>query len=139
LDFPIEEARLRSAWIYIPLCSTAGIAYGWTITARTHLSIPLILLFIIGLTVTGIFNVCNTLIVDVNDEAPATASASVSITRCLMAAGGVAVVEAMLKEIGPGWTFTVMGGMCWATIPILLIVRRKGWDWRKRKADKPKG
>lgn len=95
----------------------------------------MILLFIVGLTVTGIFNVCNTLIVDVNDEKPATASASVSITRCLMAAGGVAVIEVMLNRIGPGWTFTVVGGMCWGTIPVLVVVKRRGWGWRKRKVE----
>ncbi|KAL8688518.1 MAG: hypothetical protein Q9218_005594, partial [Villophora microphyllina] len=41
-----------------------------------HLAAPLILQFICGLAVTGTFNVCNTLIVDLHPDSPATASAS---------------------------------------------------------------
>lgn len=73
----------------------------------------------------------NTLIVDVNPRSPATASASVSITRCLTAAGGVAVIEVLINAIGPGWAFSVVGALCWMTVLVLLLVRRKGWIWRK--------
>lgn len=51
---------------YVPVCGSSVVAYGWTLSAHTHLSIPLILQFVIGFTVTGVFNICNTLIVDVH-------------------------------------------------------------------------
>lgn len=121
---------------YIALCATCTIGYGWTLSAHTHLSIPLILTFVIGFTVSGIFNVCNTLIVDVHPSHPVTASASVSITRCLIAAGGVAVIEVLMNAVGTGWAFTVAGGLCWMTVPMLWIVREKGWQWRKHRAER---
>ena len=136
---PIQATRLtHDPHSYIPICASANIAYGWTLSRHTHLAVPITLQFIVGFTVTGIFNVCNTLIVDVNPERPATASASVSITRCLVAAGGVSVIEVLLNAIGPGWTFTIVGVMCWATVPVLLLVTQKGWYWRKQRAEREK-
>lgn len=90
----------------------------------------------IGFTVTGIFNVSNTLIVDVHPAFPVTASASVSITRCSVAAGGVAVVQVVLRAVGPGWTFTVIGALCWATLPVYWVVKEKGWEWRKARTQR---
>ncbi|KAK5167351.1 uncharacterized protein LTR77_007050 [Saxophila tyrrhenica] len=135
LHFPIEKARLRSVWIYVTLGSTCVIGYGWSLTARTHLAVPLILQFVIGFAVTGVFNISNTLIVDVQPDRPVTASASVSITRCIIAAGGVVVVQVVMNALGSGWTFTLIGGLCWATLPMYWIVRANGWEWRKRKAE----
>lgn len=64
---------------------------------------PLDLAITIGLTATGIFNVRSTLLLDMNPSSPVTAAASVSLTRWLVAAGGVAVIEALVSAIGPGW------------------------------------
>ena len=89
--------------------------------------------FLIGLAVTGIFNVCNTLIVDLHPDAPATVSASMSITRYLTAAIGLSVQQLLFDSIGTGWTFTLIAGLCYMTIPSLLVVRCLGWDWRRDK------
>ncbi|MCJ1438604.1 hypothetical protein MMC27_007994 [Xylographa pallens] len=132
--FPIEKARLRSIWYYIVISSASTLGYGWTLEVMTPLAVPLVFQFLISLTVTGIFNVCNTLIVDLHPDAPATASASVSIIRCSVAAIGVSVLQILFDSIGIGWTFTIIASLCLGTIPGLLIVRRRGWDWRKHKA-----
>ena len=132
-EFPIEKARLRSVWYYIFISSTSTLGYGWALQAHAHLSVPLIMQFLIGLAVTGVFNVCNTLIVDLHPAAPATASASVSITRCVAAAVGLSVQQLLFDSIGPGWTFTLIAGLCYMTVPTLLIVRWRGWDWRRDK------
>ena len=91
---------------------------------------------IIGFTVTGIFNACNTLIVDINPSRPVIASASVSITRCLFAAGGVAAIGAIVSAIGQGWAFTILGGLGWATLPVMWMTRRNGWAWRLHDTDR---
>jgi predicted MFS family arabinose efflux permease len=131
VEFPIEKARLRSVWYYIFVSSTSTLGYGWALQTRAHLSVPLIMQFLIGLAVTGIFNVCNTLIVDLHPDAPATASASVSLTRCLTAAVGLSVQQLLFDSIGPGWTFTLIAGLCYMTVPSLVVVRSRGWDWRR--------
>jgi multidrug resistance protein len=134
LAFPVEKARLRSVWIYIFMSSTATLGYGWTLETKTHLAAPLAMQFIIGLAVTGIFNVLNTLVVDLPPKQPATASAAVSVTRCFLAATGVSVLQLLFDAIGPGWTFTFIAALCYSTVPFLWIERQKGWDWRLAKA-----
>ena len=101
---------------------------------RARLAVPLIMQFLTGLAVTGIFNVCNTLIVDLHPDTPATASASVSITRCLAAALGLSVQQLLFDSIGTGWTFTLISALCYMTVPGLIVVRCRGWDWRLDKA-----
>jgi hypothetical protein len=86
------------------------------------------------LTVTGIFNATNTLIVDLYADEAMTASAAVSITRCFVAAGGVSVLQPLFNSIGVGWTFTIIGIMCYSTIPMLWVLHHWGWAWRREKA-----
>ena len=55
--FPIEKARIRSIWYFIALSIASTIVYGWTVEHRIHLSVPLIMQFLCGLSTTGVFNV----------------------------------------------------------------------------------
>jgi len=124
----------------IPICSASVVAYGWSLAASAPLCVPLIIQFLIGYTVAGIFNLCSTLMVDWHPKNPVTASAAAGITRCLIAAGGVAVIELLIDAAGPGWGFLVLGGLCFMTMPVLWTIRRKGWEWRKsRTAEEDKG
>lgn len=134
--FPIEAARLRSIGYYVSISTICIIGYGWTLQARTHLAAPLILQFICGLTVTGTFNVCNTLIVDLHPDRPATASAAVSITRCSAAAIGVSVLQFILDGIGPGWTFTLLGALGASTAPMLWVEYRCCMRWRTERFER---
>ena len=132
-EFPIEKARLRTVWLYISVSATATLGYGWALEYRTHLAAPLAMQFLIGLAVTGIFNVCNTLVVDLHPDQAVTASAAVSMTRCAAAAAGVSVLQLLFEAVGPGWTFTVVAGLCYGTVPVLWLEREKGWQWRLEK------
>ena len=151
-SFPIEKARLRSIWYFVAISTACTIGYGWTLQTRTvrsdrhpidqlpllilstqHLAAPLILQFICGLTVTGTFNVCNTLIVDLHPDSPATASASVSIVRCSVAAIGVSILQFILDGLGPGWTFTLFGALGGATAPMLWAEWHSGMAWRNER------
>ncbi|KAK5047248.1 hypothetical protein LTR84_006770 [Exophiala bonariae] len=134
LKFPIEKARLRTIWVYIILASGATIGYGWALETTTHLAVPLITQVITGLTVTGIFNATNTLIVDLYADEAMTASAAVSITRCFVAAVGISILQPLFDAIGVGWTFTIIGFMCYLTVPMLWVLHRWGWEWRQQKA-----
>ena len=98
--FPIEKARLRTVWLYIFVSATATLGYGCALEYRTHLAVPLAMQFLIGLAITGIFNVCNTLVVNLHFEQAVTASTSVSITRCAAAAAGISVLQLLFEAIG---------------------------------------
>ncbi|KAL8648404.1 MAG: hypothetical protein Q9210_005004, partial [Variospora velana] len=114
-EFPIEKARLRSIWYYVTVSTVCTIGYGWTLESRT---------------------VCNTLVVDLHPDRPATASAAVSITRCSAAAVGVSVLQFMLDGLGPGWTFTLFGTLGASTLPLLWFEYRWGMKWRTERLEK---
>ena len=74
----------------------------------------------------------NTLLVDINQKAPAAAQASSNIIRCALSALAVAVLQDIIDGIGKGWTFTLLGLLLLAPIGLNLIIRKKGMDWRVR-------
>lgn len=82
------------------------------------------------------FQICNTLIVDLHPDRPATASASVSIVRCSVAAIGVSILQFILENLGPGWTFTIFGALGAATAPMLWVEWDKGKRWRTERLEK---
>ena len=80
--------------------------------------------------------VCNTLIVDIHPDRPATASAAVSLVRCSVAAVGVSILQLLLDHLGPGWTFSLLGALGVMTAPMLWIVWLWGMGWRTERKGK---
>jgi multidrug resistance protein len=129
--FPIEQARIQ---LVVPLviCGVAAtIGYGWALHFRAPLAVALVLIFTIGFTVTGAFGIIQTLIIDLNPQATATAVASVNLTRCLIGAAVMAFIDPMLTALGRGWCFTSWALLCAATSPVLAAVQRHGPRWRE--------
>jgi multidrug resistance protein len=132
--FPIERARSRGS-IWLLIISTATlIGYGWAVNKHAHVSIPLILQIVLGFLGTSFYTTYNTLLVDVFPESPSTAAATASISRCAMAAAGVATLQPLLDAAGRGWYFTALG--LWSggfgAVAVWLI-RTKGMQWRSRR------
>ena len=73
----------------------------------------------------------NTLLIDIHRESPSTASAGGNLTRCALAAGGVAAMEPLLVRLGEGPFFTLVAGVA-SMLGVLAIgvIRRKGMAWR---------
>ncbi|KAF2108601.1 major facilitator superfamily domain-containing protein [Lophiotrema nucula] len=109
--FPIEKTRFRSIWYFIGVSGIATMGYGWSLHAKTHISIPLILQFLVGFSIAITFNICGTLLVDLHPKSPAAAQAANNIVRCSLASIGLGVLELLLNHLGIGWTFTLFGGM----------------------------
>lgn len=82
------------------------------------------------------YQVCNTLIVDLHPDRPATASAAVSITRCSAAAVGVSILQFILDGIVPGWTFALFGALGASTLPLLWVEYQWGMQWRVERKEK---
>ncbi|KAI9764478.1 MAG: hypothetical protein M1840_008404 [Geoglossum simile] len=91
--FPIEHARSRGSLWLLAISTATLVGYGWVVGGQAHVSVPLILQFIQGFWGTYFYTTYNTLLVDVFPESPSTAAAAASITRCAMAAAGIAVLQ----------------------------------------------
>ncbi|KAL2004420.1 hypothetical protein VTN02DRAFT_31 [Thermoascus thermophilus] len=136
-DFPIEKARLEIAFPLILISSCSVIAFGWCLNYGTHIAAPSIIMFILGLSLTGSFNTVSTLLVDIYPNAAAAATASNNFFRCLLGAGATAALVPMLDAMGRGWCFTFIAFvMILFTFPLLLAVIRFGPRWREERRAK---
>ncbi|KAL1835077.1 hypothetical protein VTK73DRAFT_6312 [Phialemonium thermophilum] len=131
--FPIERARLQPLYFAVVAGVAATIGYGWVLEAETSLAGPLVLVFVIGLCITGSFSILSTLIVDLYPEKPATAIAALNLLRCLFGAGATAVVEKMIRTMGRGWCFTFWALVVVVSSPILVVVTKWGPQWREER------
>jgi predicted MFS family arabinose efflux permease len=135
--FPIERARLELSLAFVYLSSLSIIPYGW-VMGLPHPPLPaaLFLLFIMGMCTSGAFQPLTALVIDLNPQSPAAATAAFNFVRCLLGAGGVAVGNPMHNKLGRGWTSTliafiwVLFSMCWWSVIIW------GPRWRKAKGAK---
>ena len=107
-NFPIERARARGSWILLLIYIGALAGYGWSVYARAHESVPLILQFMLAALCTAFQQTYNALLVDVFPESPSTAAASSNITRCLLSALGLATLQPLVNTMGRHWFFTML-------------------------------
>lgn len=136
-NFPIEKARTRGSWYLLGTLTCALIGYGWALEQRSHVNIPLVLQFIQGLLGTCIYTISNTLLVDVFPESPSTAAAAASITRCALAAVGVAIVQPLVSALGRGWYFTTLGLVTGGAGSLAVwTIRTWGMKWRGERVAK---
>jgi hypothetical protein len=119
-DFPIEQARLRTLWLWAPVQWGSVLLFGWTIDRHVPLAAPIIATFGLAWTSMSTQSVITTYLVDIFPRRSASATAAVNLARCLMGAGATASVNPTIAAIGVGWTFTLWTGL----MALSLAVRR---------------
>ncbi|KAJ4270253.1 hypothetical protein NW762_001929 [Fusarium torreyae] len=132
--FPIERARIQAVYPILIAGIATLIGYGWALQVETSVAVPLVLVFLIGLFIPTSFSVLNTLIVDLNPQAPATATAANNLVRCMFGAASTAAIDHMIERMGRGWCFTFLALLNVAVIPVLKLVDSRGMKWRAAKA-----
>lgn len=132
-QFPIEIARMQISVPALALSGISLIAYGWTMQTKTHLSAPLIFLFLQSFGGSSAFSGFNNLIMDLNRKKPGTASAAMNLARCWMGAGGTAFASPLVKKGGIGWLGVTIAGIWFVCSPLVFLVVRYGARWREEK------
>ena len=129
--FPIERARARGSWALSLLYIGALAGYGWSVYARAHESVPLILQFMLAALCTAFQQTYNALLVDVFPESPSTAAASSNITRCLLSALGLATLQPLVNIMGRHWFFTMLAVLSGGGgLPANWMISAYGMQWR---------
>jgi len=132
--FPIERARARGSWLLLGIYNCALAGSGWAVQTHAHKSIPLILQFVLGALCTCFQQTFNALLVTIFPGSPSTAAASRNITRCVLSAVVVAIMQSLVDVMGSGWFFTMLtfvsgvGGL--ATV---WAIQTRGMKWRGQK------
>ncbi|KAK9350878.1 major facilitator superfamily domain-containing protein [Lipomyces doorenjongii] len=135
-NFPIEKARLQIAIPLFYLGAVAVIAYGWVMNYKVNLAGPIILLFLMGYSLTAAYQVLNILMVDIYPGKPATATAANNLVRCELGAVASAVIVPMSDAMGKGWSYTLLALIFVGCTPALFVVMKYGTRWRKAKKEK---
>lgn len=135
-NFPIEKARLQIAIPASYITTVLVCIFGWILDVEGPLGVMLVVLFFTSFTMSIAFNVTSTLLVDFYPTAPATATAAINLTRCLLGAGATAAVIPMINAMGRGWTFTFLTLFLVATSPMLWLIYFKGMKWRTERREK---
>ncbi|ATY58606.1 Major facilitator superfamily general substrate transporter [Cordyceps militaris] len=130
-DFPIERARLGVTKYAVLLCVPCIVGYGWALQYHAHMAVPLVLQFLIGFTTQVNFTSLNALLADYHSDRTATAQAACNLFRCELAAGALALLDVMLRRLGPGWCFVVIAVVHGVAFPSLWAVERYGLAWRR--------
>lgn len=73
------------------------------------------------------------MLVDTHPGSPAIVTAAANITRCLLAAAATAAIDPMIEKMGPGWCFTFLSLLMFASAPLLLVIIKKGPVWREER------
>ncbi|KAI7854747.1 major facilitator superfamily domain-containing protein [Circinella umbellata] len=135
-DFPIYHARLRSAWMQLTLGQLVTIVYGWTLYAEAHLAVPLILQFIAGLSITPVFSVCQTLMIDLFPGKGASITATNNIVRSMLGAVATSTIEPGIDQVGLGWMFTILGLILITNTALVPILTKYGPGWQANRTEK---
>ena len=134
-DFPIESVRLEIGIPFMYAAAVFVIIYGWLINYQVHVAGPLVVLFFTGYSVVASFNTFSILGVDIYPGQAATVSAANNLVRCLLGAGGTAIINPHILAFGRGWAFT-FNALVWVALsPMLFAVVRWGPAWRKKRIE----
>lgn len=132
-DFPLEKARVQVTWPLVLIGALCLLCYGWVLEQNANLAAPLVLQFIMGLTLTGAFNCNGVMLVDLYPMSPSTATAANNLVRCFLGAGGTALILIMIEKMGRGWCFTFIALVVLACLPILWVLQKWGPGWREER------
>jgi multidrug resistance protein len=132
-NFTIEYARLRIMPFYLGLFIVCVIGWGWSIQARAHMAVPLVLGTMLGWTSIGILNTTMTLNIDILQSRSSGATACTNLVRCSLAAIMISIIDRMTSAWGDGWTYTFWGGICALLLPLMLLEIRMGPRWRAKR------
>lgn len=134
--FPLERARLRTIWLWAALQCASSLIFGWTLDQHVHISVPIICTFFLGWAATSIQGVITTYLVDVFSSRGASATAALNLARCLLGAGGTAVVLPLSNAIGVGWTFTLLTGVMAISTSLIVVQMYYGAGWRRKREER---
>jgi MFS family permease len=135
-DFPIFKARLRTMWINAGLIQIITLLYGWMLFLRVPLPVILILQFIVGFANTAMYNIFQTLMVDLFPGKSSTITATNNLVRCSLGAVATVSIEPGIQGIGIGWIFTIIGLICVASNSLVPVMLKFGPRWRMERIER---
>ncbi|KAH7325058.1 major facilitator superfamily domain-containing protein [Stachybotrys elegans] len=128
--FPIEKARLQIGLPLLLLGVAVMCCWGWIMANQADIEEVCALVFVTGICLAGVNNTIQALIIDIYPEKPGAVLAAYNLTKCMFGAVASAVIDPMIRAMGLGPAFTLLGALCLGFAPIIVIIMWKGIAWR---------
>ncbi|KAL1760334.1 major facilitator superfamily domain-containing protein [Schizophyllum commune] len=119
-SFPVEHARLRLMPLHVAVFASCVIGWGWAVQA-------------VGYTSNAILNTTTTLMIDIEHARSSSVTACTNLARCSLAAVMTAVIDYIIRALGYGWTYVLLGGVAALTIPLFYLEMFMGPRWREHR------
>ncbi|KAI1112530.1 MFS general substrate transporter [Nemania sp. NC0429] len=129
-EFPIERVRIEVLLPPFVLSIVVITAWGWAVENRVSVGVVVVLVFLLGLGLSGVASVFNALITDIRPEKASAASASNNIIKFLLGAAMSAAIEPLIIAVDPGKAFSIIASFYVVVSPCLVVLVRKGMKWR---------
>ncbi|KAK1988354.1 major facilitator superfamily transporter [Colletotrichum cereale] len=126
----IELARIKPVIIPTVAYLVSVVALGWIIELHVHIAASITMAFFVGGLDTIILAAFSTLIVDLFRNQSFSATASMNLSRCLLASGGTAAIGPLIRAVGVGWAFTLCAIAALASCFLALVELWRGRHWR---------
>jgi len=133
VDFPIEYARLRTMPIHLLVFCASVFAWGWCLEKNVSIVAPLVFQVLLGYTSISILNTTMTLMIDILPSHGSSITACTNLIRCSLAAVLVSVIDRITTVMGYGWAYILLGGICLALLPLMLLEIKIGPKYRRKR------
>lgn len=130
-NFPIERVRLEVGIPLMLLCGTCLVVWGWAVHYHAPLAVLCVVMLFLGIGLIGMTNSTNVLLVDTNPGKAGTATAANNLGRCLVGAGATAAIVPLVRAIGVGKAFSIVGSLLFICLGPLILLALKGMQWRQ--------
>ncbi|EFI27249.1 hypothetical protein CC1G_15077 [Coprinopsis cinerea okayama7 len=125
------EMRLYSTVPGLILLPPFTVGFGWLCEKHAHVSALCVFLFMCGFMAVWVYSSTLAYVVDANTGRSSTATATNSAFRGLFAFIATEVAVPIQDNLGDGWTYTIWGGLLVLVGVLLVLVLKKGRNWRE--------
>ncbi|KAJ5993290.1 MFS general substrate transporter [Penicillium sp. IBT 35674x] len=124
-----DRARLQVIIPTVYLGCACAVAYGWILHSNVHFAGPIVMLFLLGNSLTGASSLLTALILRLNPQQLASALAAMNSFRFLCAAGTAAAATPLIRAVGTGWMGTIISLVYFGASSLLWIMYKYGHRW----------
>ncbi|OCF58020.1 hypothetical protein L486_04047 [Kwoniella mangroviensis CBS 10435] len=133
-EFKLEKVRFMILPYHIGILLAATIALAWSTQTHTHIAVPIILNFFIGIG-TGFLTTTTIYGIDLFTGQGGAVTATFNLIRCALGAVTTSTVQLIVNRMGSGWCFVLLGGICLLATPMPFVILRYGPGWRQKRRE----
>ncbi|KAK2753048.1 hypothetical protein FQN55_005008 [Onygenales sp. PD_40] len=125
-----EDRMRENAYAGALIYPAALIWYGWSVEKQLFWAVPVVANFFFGLGSMIIFSLSTTMLTEFMPKKSSTGVAVNNFMRNIFSCVGGTITAPVIRAIGNGWLFTIVGLLAFTSVGAIWSMRRFGAQWR---------